>query len=245
MEDQKMKSDRVPTGIPGFDKLIGGGFIKNSANLLAGGTGSGKSIFSMQFLYNGISKFNEPGLYISFEEPIESLKEDAKMFGWDFEKYEKTKKMTFLYLTPYTTTDLQSLLAEEIPKSKAKRVVIDSISVFAMALNDIYRIRKQIYFLASTLQKIGATSLLTSEIVGEAPVDISNSTREGSFSRYGVEEFVADSVITLHNAGLGGGGDRAVRVLKMRRTDHVKGPVPFEVGNQGIKIFQKERSYKI
>ena len=239
-----MVSDRVPTGIPGFDKLIGGGFIKESTNLIAGGTGSGKSIFCLQFLFNGISKFNEPGLYISFEEPIESLKEDANMFGWDFDKFERNKKITFLYLTPYTTTDLQSLLAEEIPKSKAKRVVIDSISVFAMALNDLYRIRKQIYFLANSLEKIGATSLLTSEIVGEAPLDISSASRDGTFSRYGVEEFIADSVVTLHNAGLGGSGDRAVRILKMRRTDHVKGPVPFEIGNQGIKVFQKERSYK-
>src|SRR3989344_1342323 len=145
------KSDRVPTGIPGFDKLIGGGFVRGSTNLLAGGTGSGKSIFSMEFLYNGASRFNEPGLYICFEENINSLKEDAKLFGWDFDKLEKNKKITFLYLTPYTTTDLQSLLAEEIPKSKAKRVIIDSISVFAMALNDLYRIRKQIYFLANSL----------------------------------------------------------------------------------------------
>ncbi len=239
-----VKSDRVPTGIPGFDKLIGGGFIKGSTNLLAGGTGSGKSIFSMEFLYNGISKFNEPGLYICFEEGIASLKEDAKMFGWDFDKYEKNKKITFLYLTPYTTTDLQSLLAEEIPKSKAKRVVIDSISIFAMALNDLYRIRKQIFFLVNALQKAGATSILTSEIVGEAPLDISSSTRDGSFSRYGVEEFIADSVITLHNSGLGGAGDRAIRVVKMRRTDHTKGPVPFEIGNQGVKVYQKEKSYR-
>ncbi len=238
------KSDRVATGIPGFDKLISGGFVRGSTNLLAGGTGSGKSIFSLEFLYNGVSKFNEPGLYICFEESIESLKEDAKMFGWDFEKYEKNKKITFLYLTPYTTTDLQALLAEEIPRSKAKRVVIDSISIFAMAMNDMYRIRKQIFFLVNALQKVGATSILTSEIVGEAPLDISSSTRDGSFSRYGVEEFVADSVITLHNSGLGGAGDRAIRVVKMRRTDHTKGPVPFEIGNQGVKIYQKEKSYR-
>ena len=135
-------------------------------------------------------------------------------------------------------------MAEEIPKSKAKRVVIDSISVFGMALNDLYRIRKQIYFLANMLQKLGATTILTSEIVGEAPLDISSSGRDGSFSRYGVEEFIADSVITLHNSGLGGSGDRAIRIVKMRRTNHTKGPIPFEIGNQGIKIFQKERSYR-
>lgn len=238
------KIDRIPTGIPGFDRLIGGGFFRGSTNLLSGGTGSGKSIFSMQFLYNGASKFNEPGLYICFEESIDSLKEDAKVFGWDLDKYEKNKKVTFLYLTPYTTTDLQSILAEEIPKSKAKRVVIDSISVFAMALNDIYRIRKQIFFLVSTLQKMGATSILTSETVGEAPLDISGGARDGSFSRYGVEEFIADSVITVHNSGLGGAGDRAIRIVKMRRTDHTKGPVPFEIGNQGVKVYQKEKSYK-
>ena len=233
-----MASERVPTGIAGFDKLVEGGFVKGSTNLIAGGTGSGKSIFCMSFIYNGASKFDEPGLYISFEETAQSLKEDAKVIGMDFDKLEKAKKAKIIFMTPYSTTDLQATLTEEIEKSKAKRIVIDSASVLAMSLDGDYRVRKQLYFLASTLQKLGCTSILVSEIVGEAPIDISSSTRDGSFSRSGVEEFVADSVITLHNSGLGGEGDRAVRVVKMRRTAHVKGPIPFEISKEGIKILK-------
>lgn len=237
-----MANNRVPTGIAGFDKLIEGGFIKGSTNLIAGGTGSGKSIFCMSFIYNGATKYNEPGLYISFEETVASLKEDARVFGFDFDKLEKAKKARIIFMTPYSTTDLQALLAEEIEKSKAKRIVIDSSSVLAMSLEGDYRVRKQIYFLVATLQKLGCTSLLVSEVVGEAPLDISSSSRDGSFSRYGVEEFVADSVITMHNSGLGGQGDRAVRVVKMRRTNHTKGPVAFEIGKEGIK-FLKAKGY--
>lgn len=233
-----MASERVPTGIGGFDKLIDGGFIRGSTNLLAGGTGSGKSIFSMFFIYSGATKYNEPGLYISFEETADSLREDAKVFGWDFDKLEKAKKAKIIFMTPYSTTDLQATLSEEIEKSKAKRIVIDSASVLAMSLEGDYRIRKQLYFLVATLQKLGCTSILVSEIVGEAPIDISSNSRDGSFSRYGVEEFIADSVVTLHNSGLGGEGDRAVRVVKMRRTDHAKGPVPFEIGKEGIKVLK-------
>lgn len=233
-----MASDRVPTGITGFDKLVEGGFLRGSTNLIAGGTGSGKSIFCMSFIYNGATKYNEPGLYISFEETAQSLKEDARVFGWDFDKLEKTKKAKIVFMTPYSTTDLQAVLSEEIEKSKAKRIVIDSASVLAMSLEGDYRVRKQIYFLVSTLQKLGCTSMLVSEIVGEAPIDISSSSRDGSFSRYGVEEFVADSVTTLHNSGLGGEGDRAIRVVKMRRTNHAKGPVPFEIGKEGIKVLK-------
>jgi circadian clock protein KaiC len=240
-----MPTDRVPTGIPGFDKLIQGGLVKGSTNLVAGGTGSGKSIFGMQFIYNGVTKYKENGLFISFEEATDFLKKDARIFGWDFNELEKKKKCKFLYLSPYTTTDLQSSLMEDIPKNRNKRVVIDSISVFAMALNDSYRIRKQIFMLMNTLQDLGITSVLTSETLGEAPIDISSPSRDGSFSRYGVEEFVADSVITLHNSGLGGSGDRAVRVVKMRRTNHVKGPVAMDITSKGLKVLGKEKSYKL
>ena len=85
-------TNRVQVGIPGFDALCSGGLIKNSVNLLSGGAGTGKSVFALQFLYNGITQFGEKGLYISFEEDLDDLREDAKVFGMDFYQLEEEKK---------------------------------------------------------------------------------------------------------------------------------------------------------
>jgi circadian clock protein KaiC len=95
----KSKVIRISTGIPNLDKLIEGGFKKNSINLVAGDPGSGKSIFAMQFLMEGIKK-GEPGVFITFEEKKKKFYEDMLEFGWELEKYEKEKKFVFLEYTP-------------------------------------------------------------------------------------------------------------------------------------------------
>ncbi|MBT3985708.1 AAA family ATPase [archaeon] len=228
------KVERVATNIPGFDKMIDGGFVKNSLNLVSGGPGTGKTIFAMQFLLEGV-KVGQKGLFISFEEEFDNLMGDAMVFGWDFRKLEKQEKCFFFTCKPMEEPNLQMKISEIIKGNKITRVVIDSISVFAMMFKeDAYRIRKEFYKLADFLKKMGCTVLLTSEIPGEAPLDISSGG--GSLSRDGIIEFIADSIITVHNSGIGGEGDRAIRVLKMRRTDHTKGPVPMNITKKGMQI---------
>ena len=228
------KVEREPTNIPGFDKMIDGGFVKNSLNLVSGGPGTGKTIFAMQFLLEGV-KVGQKGLFISFEEECDNLMGDAMVFGWDFRKLEKQEKCFFFTCKPMEEPNLQMKISEIIKGNKITRVVIDSISVFAMMFKeDAYRIRKEFYKLADFLKKMGCTVLLTSEIAGEAPLDI--SAGGGSLSRDGIIEFIADSIITVHNSGIGGEGDRAIRVLKMRRTNHTKGPVPMNITKKGMQI---------
>lgn len=229
-------SSRVATGIPGFDTLVDGGFVKGSVNLLSGGPGTGKTIFSMQYLYNGAIDFKENGLFISFEENLAGLKADAAVFGWDFNELEKKGVCKFITLKPFNNPGLAQDLKRMIHTKDIKRVVIDSISVFAMAFkNDYFKIRKELYNLCDLLEEIGCTTILTAEIAGEAPLDISGG---GSLSRDGIVEFIADSVITLHNSGIGGEADRAVRVLKMRRTDHEKAPIPMKITAKGMGVLR-------
>ncbi len=231
----KYAIDRVSTGIPGFDKLIQAGFVKGSINLISGGPGTGKTIFSMQFLFNGATKFNENGLFISFEENLHGLKQDALVFGWDFDNLEKQGKVIFMTLKPLNNPSLTSDLVKLIHKHDIKRVVIDSISVYAMVFNaDYFKLRRELYNLCDLLEEQGCTTILTAEVTGEAPLDISSSG--GSLSRDGLIEYIADSVITLHNSGIGGEADRAIRVLKMRRTDHEKAPIPMMIGPNGVVI---------
>ena len=96
---QKKKLCRIPTGIPGLDSLIDSGFVEGSSNLIVGNAGSGKTIFAIQFIVEGIKR-GEPGIYVTFEERKEKMYENMKSFGWDLQKYEDEGKFVFLEYTP-------------------------------------------------------------------------------------------------------------------------------------------------
>jgi KaiC/GvpD/RAD55 family RecA-like ATPase len=232
------KTDRIPTGIPGFDALIEGGFVPTSTNLITGGPGVGKTIFALQFAHNQIAKGRNV-LYLSFEENTDSLVGDAARFGWDFEKYQREGRCILTTFQPVGSVDNYQEISSLCKKHDVSVIVVDSISVLALAFQEnYYKMRKELYYIIDMFKKLGCTCLFTAEISGEAPLDISSG---GALSRDTVSEFVADSVITLHNAGLGGEGDRAIRVLKMRRTKHSKEPVPMEITSKGIVVNGKKK----
>jgi len=223
---------RVKSGIPGFDELCQGGFAKNSVNLVSGGPGCGKSIFCMQYLWNGVTDYDEPGIFVSTEETLNDLKEDAKKFGWDFEQLEKDKKFTFLYFNPYDMSGLKEGLEQMIKKIKAKRIVVDSISVYGMGLENDFEVRKALYDLAGFLKSTECTSLLTSEVVEE----------EGALrlSRFGVEEFLADSIILIRFESMGGEYSRSLLLRKMRRTKNDEDIHPLEISPKGLVLHNIE-----
>ena len=135
LTEKQKRISRVPTGIPGFDKLISGGFDYGSINLVVGGSGSGKTIFAMQFLIEGIKR-GETVLYITFEESKQEFYENMLKFGWDLEKLENSGKFIFL---EYSPEKVKMMLDEgggavesTVIKQKVKRMVIDSISSFSL-----------------------------------------------------------------------------------------------------------------
>jgi KaiC/GvpD/RAD55 family RecA-like ATPase len=220
-----MSIERIPSGIPGLDPLIGGGFIKGSVTLVTGSTGSGKTIFCSQFIWEGLKR-GETCLFITFEELPEEIIEDALVFGWDFRKYIEEKKLFLEYSDPFTLTDVISPLIEKIKQNSISRVAIDSTSLFGLYFQDPADVRKQLYKLVIALKKSGATSLLTAEVPEESH----------RLSRFGVEEFVVDGVIVLHYMGLGEATYRSLQVRKMRRTDHSHEIHPMKITDQGIII---------
>ncbi|MEM4267240.1 MAG: ATPase domain-containing protein [Candidatus Woesearchaeota archaeon] len=222
--------DRKPTGISGFDELIQGGFVERSINLVAGGPGCGKTIFCLQYLWNGATKFGEPGLFVSFEENLDDLKKDALAFGWDFDSLKETR-VDFIYFHPYDVRDIHNCLLELIKKSGAKRVVFDSTSVYGMTLESAFEVRKGLYDLAAILRKHNCVSILTSEIV-----EGDRSEYASRFSRFGVEEFLADSIIVITFESLGGQIPRSIQVRKMRRTKNDEGVHPLEITSQGLIV---------
>jgi len=217
--------ERVPSGIPGLDKLMEGGFVKGSTNLISGAAGTGKTIFCAQFIWEGL-KQGEKCMFITLEERPEDILGDVKRFGWNFEKYMEDKKLYLTYQDPFQITDITSPLLDEIKQKDIQRVAIDSTAVFGMYYKESFEIRKQLFKLLNGLKDIGVTSLLTSELPEEST----------TLAKFGVEEFIVDGVIILHFLGIGERNYHSLQIRKMRRTDHQKDVYPMEIGKNGISI---------
>lgn len=227
-KETKSYSDRIKSGIPGLDSLICGGFIKGSSVLITGSTGTGKTIFCCQFIWEGLEN-GEKCMYITFEELPEEIKADASAFGWDFEKYEKSGKLTLTFKDPFQVTDITTRLENEIRQEGITRVVVDSTSLLGLYFKDEHDIRRELFKLINALKASGATTLLTAEV-----------PEEDGISRFGVEEYVTDGVIYLHYISIGTETFGNVEVRKMRRTKISKGLYPLEINKNGLKVKKEE-----
>lgn len=221
--------DYVPTHIPGFDRLIKGGFKRDSINLVAGNAGTGKTIFAAQFIINGAIKNKEPGIYITFEEKKEKFYKEMACFGYDLQDLEN--KGLFVYLE-YTPEQVRNVLIEGggiidsvIEKIKAKRLAIDSITSFSLLYDDELSKKEAALSLFELINKWGCTAVLTSQNESESETNISVSL-----------EFEVDSVIFLYHAKRKGERERAIEVLKMRRTAHSEKTYGLEIGTKGLVV---------
>ena len=182
--------DRCPTGIVGFDKACRGGFVRNSDNLVVGGPGSGKSTFLMQFLWNGVTKFNENGLYCSFEPDIVDTLNDAMSYGWDFAKLSAEGKVKFMRFSPQTSIEeLKIELTKMISKNNIRRICFDPISVLALNLNDQGKIRQTIFDLSALMKRLKVTTVFVDESLEDAW-----TTNDGDWTKTDILRFLSDSV---------------------------------------------------
>lgn len=226
------KNDKIKTGISGLDELTGGGLPRGSLTLLTGTCGTGKTTLALQFIHTGALE-GEAGVYVTFEESPENLKNNTKIFGWDIESLEKKNKITFIKYDPFHAEDILELLAAAIRKTKAKRVVIDSISALALYIRDIPEIRRVIFNLSLMLHKLGCTSIIISEILSQ----------QDTLSRFNVEEFVADGVIVLYYFKTDSTYSRSITIWKMRGTEHSHKLHPYMISKKGIVVYPKEEAF--
>lgn len=243
--------ERVKTGIPGLDELTEGGFPQGRSVLVSGGCGTGKTIFTMQYIYEGARKYSEPGIYVTLDERPDLIRQDITRFGWDVRKLEEENMVQIIdasiaklgipseeeYSMPATGFDLDKLLLEIMRVAKrigAKRVAIDSLPALGFNYENENEIRKAILKISYLLMRIGVTSILTSEIT------------EGSnkYGKFGVEEYVVDGVVTLHYMGIGTQSNRTLHIRKMRATKHSEDLHPLEITSKGIIIHKIEDEYK-
>jgi len=230
MKMKKIKVNRVRSHIEGFDELISGGFPKGACILLNGDPGSGKTIYSLQYLINGACLESEVGIYFTFEEKRDALIMQASQFGWDLQELEKKGLIKIVSIgVDSIDKDTVNEIMEIIKNLKAKRVVIDSISTLSFLVQSVenylseFEITKFLYTFVAKFKEISEVTSLF----------ISQKNSIGSLS----SEFICDGIISLESESLGGNYSRNLTVKKMRSTKNNDELHPFEiVDREGIKV---------
>jgi len=238
--------NRVSTGIEGLDKLIQGGIPEGFNVIVGGGPGTGKTIFSLQFIYEGVKK-GEPGIYVSFEQFKEEIIEQAVQFGWNDIKNDKL--FSLLSIKRNDIPSFMNYLRDEVQVKKAKRVVVDSLSLLSVYTNiledpehmqlldskiesnsripmDPRQLRSQtIYHLLSKIKSLETTNLLIVE-----------QTEPDRLTKDGISEFACDGLIILKKIMIGRDVMRSLIVEKMRETNVNAGGHLMEFSPSGIVV---------
>ena len=207
---------RAPTGIEGLDKLIGGGFLVNKIYLVSGESGTGKTVFGLQYLYSGRIR-GENGIYASGDEKPDHLVVDAESVGWDFGQYVRERRLGLLDLSPHfadlhagkakdiNVRAVVADLAKQVKSIGAKRIVIDPVAPLLLGQESSAYVREYVRNLIFAIEdNLQCTILITSGMLAGT----------SGLSHYGVEEFVAEGVIVL---GIGCSDSKRVRTLFLRK----------------------------
>jgi circadian clock protein KaiC len=222
------------TGISGFDEITDGGLPAGRPTLVCGSAGAGKTLFAMEFLARGAVLYNEPGVFISFEETSEELATNVSSLGYDLKQLVADKKLfldyVFIERSEIEETgeyDLEGLflrLGNAIDQIGAKRIVLDTLEALFSALPNEAIIRAELRRLFRWLKQKGVTAVITCE------------RGEGTLTRYGLEEYVADCVILLDNRVQNQISTRRMRIVKYRGTSHGTNEYPFIIDENGFTV---------
>jgi circadian clock protein KaiC len=229
---------RIATGAPGLDALLDGGIPAGDALLVSGPSGTGKSVLARQFIALG-ARNGEPGVIAVFEERPREYLRRANDLGLELEALERQGVVKIIYLRPLDLSPDEALdaIRQAVVELGAKRVVIDSLSGFELALAPTFRqdFRESLYRLVGALTGTGITVLLTMEIV--------QNSEDMRFSPY-VISFLADNIILLRYVEIAGQLRKSLSVIKMRSSDHSKDFWLYEITDQGLIVRETLREYR-
>lgn len=225
---------KVPSGIKGLDVITGGGLPKGRPALVSGGPGCGKTLFAMEFIIRGITDYNEPGVFVAFEEKIDDLKKNFTSLGFDLEDLVAHKKLVLDHIFIDRTEieeageyDLEGLfirLGALIDEVGAKRIAIDTLEAIFSGFSNEAILRSELRRLFLWLKDKGITAVVTGE------------RGDRTITKYGLEEYVADCVITLDHQVKNQIATRRLRIVKYRGSTHGTDEYPFLISADGISV---------
>ncbi|HEY0790119.1 MAG TPA: circadian clock protein KaiC, partial [Chthoniobacterales bacterium] len=234
----KRPKAKALTGLPGFDQMTRGGVPRGRVTLVTGGAGSGKTVFALQTLVNGASRFDEPGLFVAFEESAESLLANADSFEWPLGKLNG-QKLCFLDAMPpveavaigeFDFAGLLAVLSDQVQTMKARRIVFDSLDVLLHLLPGVVERRREINRLHAWLLANGLTAVITAKL---------NWSEEALPLEDGALQylpFIVDCVVALTHGLENGFSRRRVQVIKYRGSSFSENEAPFTIGPVGIEV---------
>jgi circadian clock protein KaiC len=228
----KAKIDMVQTGVNGLDKISGGGFPKNNVITLRGEAGTGKTILCLQYLYYGAKKYNESGVFLSFAESREAIIQHGATFGWDLQELEKKDMLAVIRYEPHEVVDIMEegggTIRDIVESMGAKRLVIDSLTAYALLFSTPYKAVESILALFEMLNRWETTSLVTLEHPFSLP--------EGEIATENLG-FLADGIVDLyHTRNKKGERIRMVEVVKMRDSSHSNKMHNFRITSKGVEL---------
>jgi circadian clock protein KaiC len=225
---------KCPTGIKGLDEITGGGLPQGRPTLVCGGTGCGKTLLAMEFLVRGATEYDEPGVYMSFEEKSGELTKNFASLGFDLNELVTRKKLALDYvhierseIEETGVYDLEGLFIRvgyAIDAIGAKRVVLDTIEMLFSGFSNEVVLRSELKRLFGFLKDRGVTAIITGE------------QGEQTLTRFGLEEYVADCVIFLNHKVAEQIATRRLRVVKYRGSAHGTNEYPFLIDEQGFSV---------
>jgi circadian clock protein KaiC len=234
VQSQRKALPKSPTSIQGLDEITGGGLPKGRPTLICGGAGCGKTLFAMEFLVRGATQYNEPGVFISFEETEKELTANVASLGFNLDSLVKRKKiwLEHIYIDRAAIgqrgeNDLEGLfirIHHAIESIGAKRVVLDTIETLFSGLPNPLILRAELQRLLRWLKRKGITTIITAEL------------GEGSLTRQGLEEYVSDCVILLDHRVNDQSSIRRLRIVKYRGSTHGTNEYPFLIDEDGFSV---------
>lgn len=234
--DQHISGDgpvRAKLGISNLDILITDGIPYGSSILVSGAAGTGKTLTLLEFVYKGATEFGEKGIFFSFEETTERLITNAKGMGWDIEREMDNGNIEIVFIaqTDILVEKHLLMIKEKIKNLGAKRIAIDSASIFVHKVSDPQIVREKVFQLGTIVQNAQGIGLFASDI----------PYGSNAISRFGVEETVVDGVILLSAVENGTNRDRFIEIYKLRNTAHKDGKKKIKIKVGGIEIVSPPR----
>ncbi len=231
---RELRLEKSPTGIRGFDEITQGGLPRGRTSLVTGGPGTGKTMFAMEFLVNGVIRHGEPGVFVSFEETQEELIANSASLGFSLPELCESNRLYVDYVHVERSEieetgeyDLEGLfirLSHAINTVGAKRLVLDTIETLFSGLSNTSILRAELRRLFRWLKDKGMTTIVTGE------------RGAGSLTREGLEEYVSDCVILLDHRVAEQVSTRRLRVVKYRGTEHGTNEYPFLISDRGLMV---------